>query len=197
MSSEQLDDVLLETEQIKSGNERIGFGRRLGAYMLDVLAMIVLGSIIGVLVGDQLALIFFQDQIAQYEVMSDQFSHIDFDFMGLMMGILEIMAGISITGLLLFIMEGAFGQSFGKIILKIINTNVDGTHADAGKLWLRSLLKYGSTMLSLLGGAIGVILLGWIATLWSIVIFIGFFLVFMDNKQTIHDMIAKTVVSRK
>ena len=185
-------------EQIdENKNERVGFGTRLGAYMLDFLAILIIGTIVGLVVGNDLAPLFFSEQIEQFNEVSNQFDDINFDIIGMMYKMLAIAAGMSLITVVIFILEGALGQSVGKMLLKIENTNIDGTKADAGKLWLRSLLKYGSTLLSLLGGMIGLSFLGVLGSLWSIVIFIGFFLVFMDNRQTIHDMIAKTVVSRK
>ena len=183
------------SEQIEeTTNERIGFGRRLGAYMLDALVVTVVGVILGLLVGEQLAPILFGEQLAQFE---ELYSHIGSKFVDILYTTMEIASGTSIVGLSLIVMEGAFGQSYGKMILKIKNTNVDGSPASAQKLWIRALLKYGASLISLIAGIASLTFLGWIANLWGIVIFIGFFMVFADNKQTIHDMIAKTVVSRK
>lgn len=188
----------MENEDLKQGvSERIGFGTRFGAYLIDTLTVLILGSIIGLLIGDQLAPIIFGEQLEEFNSMEDQFGEIDFDFMGLIMKFFALMAGIPIVTIGLFVLEGAIGQSVGKMMLKIVNTNVDGSKADPGKLWLRSFLKYGSSILSLVGSILSLTLFGWIANVWGVVIFIGFFLVFMDNKQTIHDMIAKTVVSNK
>ena len=175
-------------------NERIGFGRRLGAYMLDVLVVMVCGTFVGLIIGDQLYPLFFGKQMAQFNQLSYQ---LGYTFTRIIQKTMEIMSGISITGLILFILEGAFGQSFGKWVLKIINTNVDGNPASPSQLWLRSFLKYGASILVLLGGYTGFFPLGIIGNLWSFVLFVGYFLVFTDNKQTIHDMLAKTVVSRK
>ncbi len=174
----QLDEMLMKDNQLHPKNERIGFGRRLGAYMLDVLIVMIFGTIVGLIIGDQLYPLFFGKQMLQFNQLSDQLGG---KFTVFFQKMMEITSGISVTGLILFILEGAFGQSFGKWVLKIINTNVDGNPASPGQLWLRSFLKYGAS----------------IGSLWSFVIFIGFFLVFTDNKQTIHDMLAKTVVSRK
>jgi uncharacterized RDD family membrane protein YckC len=191
---EQQDEILLEGDQTNNSNERIGFGTRFGAYMIDFLFVLIFGSIVGFLFGDQLAPLIFGKQMAEM----DQFS-------GLMDGKLtiffektmEIASGTSLIGMVLIILEGSIGQSIGKLLLKIINTNVDGTPASPTKLWTRALLKYGASILSLIGGFTGLYFIGTIGSLWSLVIFVGFFLVFLENKQTIHDMLAKTVVSRK
>ena len=187
----------IDEEIVESTNERIGFGTRLGAYLLDLLVILIFGWLLGSIVGVELAQLFFGEQIEQFNEMSDQFDSLEFDFAGVINKALMISAGTSLITVVLFILEGAFGQSVGKMLLKIVNTNVDGTKADAGKLWLRSFLKYASTLLSLIAGIIGVSILGTIASIWWLVIFVGFFIALGDNKQTIHDMIAKTVVSRR
>ena len=95
-----------------------------------------------------------------------------------------------------FILEGALGQSPGKMILQITNVSVDGRN-DAKLLWLRATLKYGSTLLSLIGGLLGIAIIGSVASLWGFVVFVGYFFALGDKKQTIHDLIAKTIVIKK
>lgn len=195
--NEQSDEGLAHENKMGMYDERVGFGRRFGAYMLDVLVMIVLGYIISSVIGEQLVDLFFSDQLAEAEVSGAVFEGMGFDYMGVITKMTIITAGTSIVAVLLFLMEGLKGQSFGKMMLKIENTNIDGSEADAKKLWIRSLLKYGSTILSLLGGLIGLSFIGTIGSFWWWVIFIGFFFAFAEKKQTIHDMIARTVVSWK
>lgn len=190
-NQEELDGILFE----ETNSGRVGFGRRLGAYLLDFLAIMIFGTFVGMFFGEELTIIFFSDQIDEFERSAAQFESLGLgDYME---GWLNIIAGVSVTGLILIVMEGVMGQSIGKILLKIINTNVDGTKASGGKLWLRSLLKYGASILSLVGGMVGIAFLGTIGSFWSLVIFVGFFFAIGDKKQTIHDMIAKTVVSYK
>lgn len=189
-NKEELDGILLNETQ----HERIGFGTRLGAYLLDGLVVLILGSIVGLLIGEMLSNLFFSEQMDQFDQLYDLLGD---GYEGFIEKMIAISAGVSLTGLSLFFMEGALGQSFGKMMLGIINTNVDGSKAAPSKLWMRSFLKYGASILTLIGGVIGVSFLGSIGSLWSLIIFIGFFFVFGDNKQTIHDMIAKTVVSYK
>ncbi len=180
-------------------NERVGFWTRLGAYLIDFLFVMVFGVAVGVVIGADLAPVFFGDQIDKLAVFNSygaDFDKILPNFYGWMVKIMEIAAGTTLVGFILIILEGSTGQSIGKMALKIKNTNVDGTPASAQKLWIRALLKYGASILSLLGSMSGLFVISTLGSIWSLVIFIGFFLVFMDNRQTIHDMIAKTVVSR-
>ena len=195
--SEQLDEDIVIENNMNMYDERVGFGRRLGAYLLDLLGIIVLASIINIAAGEFLVQLFFGAQLAEAEIAAAEFEGLGFDYMGLMTKVTQMGAGTSIATLFLFMMEGIKGQSIGKMILQIENTNDDGTQAYPKVLWTRTSLKYGSTILSLLGGLVGLSFIGYIGSIWGFVIFIGFFFVLADKKQTIHDMIAKTAVSWK
>jgi len=195
--SDQLDGDFGIENNMNMYDERVGFGRRLGAYLLDLLGIIILGSIINVVAGEFLVQLFFGAQLAEAEIAAAQFEGMGFDYMALMTQVTKMSAGTSIATLLLFVMEGIKGQSIGKMILQIENTNANGTEAEPKVLWTRTSLKYGSTLLSLLGGLVGLSFIGSIGSIWGFVIFIGFFFALAEKKQTIHDMIAKTVVSWK
>ena len=125
------------------------------------------------------------------------FADSDIDMEAFMLKTFGYSAAVSLMMVIFFILEGALGQSPGKMLLQIVNTNTAGTKLDASQLWIRAALKYGNTLLSLIGGIAGIAVIGSIGSLWGLVIFIGFFFAFGDKRQTIHDMIAKTVVSRK
>jgi len=191
----------MENGQIENNmnmyDERVGFGRRFGAYMLDILIALVFGGFIASLAGEDLAQTFFAAELGEADSGLAMFAGSDIDIEAFRLKIFGYSAGMSLMIVIFFILEGALGQSPGKMVLQIVNSNTAGTKLDASKLWLRAALKYGSTLLSLIGGIVGLSFLGTIGSLWGLVIFIGFFFAFGDKKQTIHDMIAKTVVSRK
>lgn len=178
-------------------DERVGFGRRFGSYMLDFLTISIFGLLISSLAGEYLVELFFGSEMAEIEATGVELEDMGFDYEGIMTKVMRIGAGTSIVTLLFFILEGLKGQSVGKMILKIENTAVSGQPADAKTLWIRSFLKYASTILSLVGGLVGLSFIGTIGSIWGGIIFIGFFFAFSEKKQTIHDMIAKTVVSWK
>jgi uncharacterized RDD family membrane protein YckC len=196
MSNEQLNQELKMEHTMDRYDERVGVGRRLGAYIIDFLVLLVLGLLLKSVAGEFLSTLFFGAQLAEIETSMNQFDGMGFDFEGLMTKVWQISASTSIITLLLFILEGLTGQSIGKMILKIKNTNADGSDANAQTLWTRAALKYGSTVLTLMSGLIGISFIGTIGSFWHLIILIGFFFAFSDKKQTIHDMIAKTVVVR-
>ena len=185
-------------------NERIGFWIRTGAYLIDVIFVFMVGFVLSLFIGDFFLNLFFGDQITEMNeqmVRAQELSSGSFNFANPFMNFfkswMSISAGAAFTGLILIVLEGFFGQSVGKFLLGIKVTDLDGGKLPAQTLWIRSLLKYGNNILALIGSMAGLMLISILGTLWGITIFIGFFLAFMDNKQTIHDMIAKTVVSRK
>jgi uncharacterized RDD family membrane protein YckC len=197
-----MDNFKVQEEEYNSSiweklDNRVGFGRRLGAYLIDTLLILILGLLLMPFLGDSLASIFFEQQLVELEKNSNQLAQLGFDFENVLNSLINFSVLASILTVLLFVLEGAIGQSVGKIILNIHNTNLDGSLPSAKKLWIRSLCKYGSKILSLIGGFIGASIVGSIGSLWGIVIFIGFFFVLSDKKQSIHDMLAKTAVCSK
>jgi uncharacterized RDD family membrane protein YckC len=197
MTNELKDESLIHQNNMYMYDDRVGFGRRLGAYLLDILLMITLGILLSLFTGEFFVNLFFRDQLVAIETTSALFDGMNFDYMLFMTRVYQISAACSLITILWFVMEGIKGQSLGKMILKIQNTNTDGSEANSTKKWLRALLKYGSTILSVFAGLISFPFIGTLGSIWSFVIFIGFFFVFGDKKQAIHDMIAKTIVSRK
>jgi uncharacterized RDD family membrane protein YckC len=197
MTNEPKDESIIHQKNMYMYDDRVGFGRRLGAYLLDIFLIITLGILLSLFTGEFFVNLFFRDQLVAIETTSALFDGMNFDYMLFMTRVYQISAACSLITILLFVMEGIKGQSIGKMILKIQNTNTDGSEANSIKKWLRALLKYGSTILSVFAGLISFPFIGTLGSVWSFVIFIGFFFVFGDKKQAIHDMIAKTIVSRK
>ena len=191
----------MENEQtvnsITMYDERVGFGRRFGAYVLDLIIALVIGGFIASSIGEDLAQTFFATELGEADSALAMFADSDIDMEAFMLKTFGYSAAASLMMVIFFILEGALGQSPGKMLLQIVNTNTAGTKLDASQLWIRAALKYGNTLLSLIGGIAGIAVICSIGSLWGLVIFIGFFFAFGDKRQTIHDMIAKTVVSRK
>ncbi len=196
-----MENLTLESNK----NERIGFWIRAGAYLIDIVFTFLFGYLLMVFVGDLFLNLFFGDQIADMELQMNKVQEMpsssSFNFIGTFMSFfrnwMSISAGAAFAGLILVVLEGFFGQSVGKFILGIKVTDLDGGNLPSQKLWLRSGLKYGNNIIALIGSMSGLIAISVLGSFWGMAIFVGFFLTFMDNKQTIHDMMAKTIVSRK
>ncbi|NQX97429.1 MAG: RDD family protein [Flavobacteriales bacterium] len=189
-------------EQIIS--ERIGFWLRAGAYLIDIVFVFLFGYVLTLFVGDFFLDLFFGNQMADMNEQMNEIQHLSpksnqfiNPFMSIVKSWMSISAGAAFAGLILVVLEGIFGQSVGKFILGIKVTDLDGGNLPSQKLWLRSGLKYGNNIIALIGSMSGLMVISVLGSFWGMAIFVGFFLTFMDNKQTIHDMIAKTVVSKK
>lgn len=181
-------------EQGKSAHERIGFGKRLGAYLLDFVAAGIGGSIIGMFAGATLTALFFASEAG--EGMEDA-EMLGGGIMAIIGGMLGTVAGMMLVVLLIMLLEAFTGQTIGKMILGIKNGNDDGSAASTGTLVTRAAIKYIGTILPVLAGITGVAMLGSIGSLAGLIVFIGFFFILGDKKQGFHDMIAKTAVFNK
>lgn len=178
----------------KAAPERIGFGKRLGAYLLDIVISGIVGAVIGMFAGASLAAIFFSsgagEGMEEAEAMGGGVA-------AMLGGALGSVAGMMLFFLILMLMEAFTGQTLGKMILGIKNGNDDGTPAGVGKLITRAVAKYISTICTLLAGITGVAMIATAGNLLGLVIFIGCFFVLGANHQAFHDMLAKTAVYNK
>lgn len=167
-----------------SESSRVGFGPRLGAYLIDGVLAGIIGAVLGTIAGASLGALFFGDGDMG-------------PLAAVIGGALGTVAGMFLAYIIFMIMEGLTGQTPGKMILKIQVKNQDGSQAGTGALMLRALLKNINYVLSILAGVTGVLLLASIGQLGGLVIFIGCFFVLGAKKQAIHDLIGKTAVYKK
>jgi len=194
MSEETITAEVNQGVASDKNSNRIGFGPRLGAYLIDFVFNAIVGSILGMALGATLVGIFFGSQAATGSAEGDALMG---GFGAMLGGMIGTLAGIYLMSLVLFVMEGITGQTPGKMLLKIKNANQDGTAAAGGTLWVRALLKYSGTILALLAGVTSVAILGTIGSIAGLIIFIGCFFVLGDKRQAIHDLVAKTAVFKK
>lgn len=167
-----------------SDSGRVGFGPRLGAYLIDGVLGGIIGSIIGMVAGASVAGLFFAgDDLGPLAAIIG--------------GALGTIAGMFLMFIVFMIMEALTGQSPGKMILKIKIKNADGSDASASSLLIRALLKNINYVMSLLAGITGILVLASVGSLGGLVIFIGCFIVLGAKKQSIHDMLSKTAVYKK
>jgi uncharacterized RDD family membrane protein YckC len=168
---------------------RIGFGKRLGAFLIDcVLVWVVAffgGSTIGGLLGLGAGAALTSGDADAMKGMA-------------MAGAIGAAAGVliaaAVVGTVYFLVEGFTGWTFGKLILGIQIGNQDGTKANLGQLLERYALKNCNFILTILAVFTHIAILRTIGSLGGLAIFIGYFFVLSANKQGFHDMIAKTAV---
>ncbi|MBN2613916.1 MAG: RDD family protein [Bacteroidales bacterium] len=167
---------------------RIGFGPRLGAYLLDIVLIAVINFILVSVLGVGA----LKDAAAGLE--GTDYSAAATSMMG------KLMASLAVTYAVVavwFLLEAFTGYTVGKLILGIQAGNDNGTKADVGKLILRYVLKNIASLLGLLAVLTGISFLSTLGGILGLVIFIGCFIVLGEKKQAIHDMLAKTAVYKK
>lgn len=177
-----------------NNTNRIGFGPRFGAYLIDLVLSSIVGSALGMVLGATIVGIVFGTQAGTGSIEGDAIAG---GFGAMLGGIMGTLAGMYLMLLLLFVLEGITGQTPGKMLLKIKNANQDGTTANSSVLWMRALLKYSGTILALLAGVTGIAVLSSIGSLAGLAVFVGCFFALGDKKQALHDMVAKTIVLKK
>ena len=182
-------------EEAKAAPERIGFGRRLGAYLLDLVVAGIGGGVIGMFAGAGLTALFFATE--NMDEAMEGAEEVGGAFVALMGGMLGTLAGMMLIILAIMILEAFTGQTVGKMLLGIKNGDEDGAQASMGKLITRAAVKYIYTILAVIAGITGVAMIGTIGSLLGFAIFIGFFFILGEKKQGFHDMIAKTAVYNK
>jgi len=169
--------------------KRVGFGIRLGAYLIDYVIAGILASILSILFAG----LFASLGAGVGSASGAEYGAAAGGVMGFFAG---IMIGITVAVPLYFLMEAFLGYTLGKLILGIKIAKEDGTQGDIKDYFLRYVIKNSGTILSLLGlltlSFLGT--LGWIA---GLAIFVGCFFVLGDKKQAFHDMLSKTAVFKK
>jgi uncharacterized RDD family membrane protein YckC len=181
-------------EEAKVAPERIGFGRRLGAYLLDIVVAGIGGGVIGIFAGASLAAIFFASEMGES---MDEAEALGGGIAGMIGGMLGTVAGMMLIFLAIMVLEALTGQTIGKMMLGIKNGDEDGGQASTGKLATRAGVKYISYIMTLLAGITGVAMISTVGSLLGFAVFIGFFFILGEKKQGFHDMIAKTAVFNK
>jgi uncharacterized RDD family membrane protein YckC len=154
--------------------QRVGFGPRLGAALLDAVIMI--------------PIIFLA--VPAFVVMEQQ---------GRLTPAVAyvLIIGLSLVGIAYSAFEIFKAATPGKMILKLRIASEDGTPADTGKLTARWLYKQGGNLLGLLATITTIKAIGVIGNLWGLVIAIGCFFVLGQARQAFHDKWAKTAVFNK
>jgi uncharacterized RDD family membrane protein YckC len=168
---------------------RIGFGKRLGALLLDCVLVGVLVGLLGGVVGGMLGLTAGTLAGAGSDAAAE--GAISGALLGSIMGMI---AAAAVIGLVYFLVEGFTGFTLGKLILGIRVANEDGSQAAVPTLLGRWALKNINFLLTIAALVTGVTALRALGSLGGLVIFVGCFMVLGATKQALHDRIVKTAV---
>lgn len=172
-------------------NERIGFGQRLLASIIDGVVIIIVGGILGSVLGGVLGA---GTGVAVSTGDAAQDAAVASAAGGLFGAVAGAIIGMMLVSLGWVVWEGLTGQALGKKLLKIRIKMADGTDAGKDKLLTRAAVKYSKTLLGLIGWLTGISIIDNIASLAGLIVFVGCFFVLGQKRQAIHDLIAKTAV---
>jgi uncharacterized RDD family membrane protein YckC len=189
---EQLRRILTPEEEALMPDRyvwRIGFGRRLGAYIIDAvfayIFMIIAALITGI--GNELLEAVPVDVSDPKALMANMEGMQDF----ILARILPLSLAVTFV---YYSLEVIFAQSLGKMLLGIMIGTDDKKFAGIGTLLKRFAVKHINSILSVVFLVTGLGFIDSIASLCAFVIFVGCLFVFGARKQALHDMIAHTAV---
>lgn len=162
---------------------RIGFFRRLGAYIIDNIIIMLLVIIAMFATG----------------IMSDLLDSVKQGGYSLDFGNMEevskrIIPIYGVIVLLYFSSELFFGASLGKMMLAIRIGADDRTIATFPKLLVRFVIKNISVIFSLIAYLLSLIFIDLIGDILQFIIYFGFFFTFSFRRQAFHDMLSATAV---
>ena len=156
---------------------RIGFWKRVVAYLIDLLVSLLMGLVLITAFGKGM------------NAKDDQFSIVGFMFS---FGMYVHACYIPIV-----CMDALMGQTPGKMILGIKIANADGTRATLGILTGRAVLKYLQSICSIIFAFSGIWLFATLKNITAPIVLIGYCLSLGKAKQALHDMVLKTAVFKK
>lgn len=171
---------------------RIGFGRRLGAFLIDFVFIMGGAFILSSLTGEFLERFvdfskITEEQLTQMESIYGNFSTI----------MLTIGVSATLISFLYNLVEGFLGFTAGKLLLGIKIGTQEGKQAETGTLMTRFAIKNISAIVGLLGLATLISVISTIGSVAGFIIIIGCFFALGEKKLALHDMIAKTAVYKK
>ena len=164
-------------------SNRIGFGPRLGAALLDIVFIIILLVPISLLgVGAGLAAAMGMDAAGSDETEA-------LALLGMGAGAVAMILIAGVVGLAYTLIEAFTGASPGKRVMGLQVAQEDGSAGDTKLYLLRWALKNSGSLLQFV--------LPVISSLVSLVFFFGCFAALGDKRQALHDIIGKTAVYKK
>jgi uncharacterized RDD family membrane protein YckC len=192
------------------GPERVGFGPRLGAWLIDNVIASIVGGIIGSVAGASLLGLFMPSMVPDTsevdtsgmskenaEAAQEMAEGIAAAGGGIIGAIGGLLGGAFLFLFIIMLIEAFAGTTPGKMMLGLKNADQDGTAGGVGVFVGRAAIKYIHMLFYIISGILGVSILTTVGSILGLVVFIGCFFVLGQNRQAFHDMIAKTAVFRK
>lgn len=180
---------------------RVGFGRRLGAWLLDYLIVGSISLLIAVVISNSESVNnFIQPLLKEVQQTQEQFSigsqnRADLEIIGVVTQIIVVVTVVvTLLNFLVSLMEIFIAASPGKLILGIQFATSDGMRAGLKALSIRWAIKHCSTIYVLLLWSVGVFSSGWIGALLSFFTFVSCLIVLGSEKLALHDRFSGTAV---
>lgn len=176
--------------------QRIGFGKRLGALVLDCILVGILSWAGALTFGGMLASLAGTATLNGM-TSGDQSAASAAAAMGLFGAIAGMVIALALIWAVYFLIEGFTGYTLGKLILGIRIANEDGSAAGLGTLLGRYAVKNCNFLLAVIALLTGVHVLLTLGRLGGLIVFVGCFFALGTKKQALHDMIMHTAVYPK
>lgn len=197
MSPEEQRDLLTLTEfsvPFHENEYRIGFGRRLGAFLID-----------GVISALVLFIVFKMS--GYYDALADAIQVVinhgsDMDYVNRYLEQMTASHQFSIIfptifSLVYYSLEVLIGASIGKLVLGIRIGSQDRTYAASSQLFMRYVFKHLNNVIALLAFVAASSMLDLLGTIIFVVWLVGCFFVLSFRRQAFHDMLSGTAVYHK
>ncbi len=168
---------------------RVGFGKRLSAYLIDKVIYSLLTMFVFLSNNSFMALV--SKNQGNLDVFNSDLLKSYSDV------ILEMTPLLTLIGFLYYSLEIFFAQSIGKMIIGIKIGNENRTKADLTQLLIRYFVKNADTVIGLIVVITSLKFLTSLQSFVTIIIFFGCFMVLARKRQALHDIPAKTAVFMK
>ena len=183
--------------KLKIMEKRIGFGPRLGAYVIDIVFVWVLAGILSRVSTSWMAVL-AQQQVDGLISSNPFFAQIYTpEMLSMVVATTRISLICIFAELIYFSTEIFLGASVGKMLLGLKIANADGGNASVGALIGRYLLKHVKRACTVLSFFALAAVFNFFGSLFGFVIFIGCFFAAGDRHQALHDMMCHTIVVKK
>ncbi len=172
---------------------RISFLKRLGAFLIDglflsLISIIILLNIPEVqsFISEYMALAQTGDLTSSMNFINENLKNETFTKYALITTLISLV--------ILIFTETYFAASPGKLLLKIKIANLDRSSSSFNALLIRSLIKNSANVIKILFYVTSISLIDSVSTLVSFIILFGCLMALRENRQALHDIIAKTTV---
>jgi uncharacterized RDD family membrane protein YckC len=201
MPQEQQNEIIAQAYNYDNfaamtiSEKRVGFGRRLAAFAIDLAFCIAIYLAIFFISGMYESQMLMAEKIQSEGLNFQLISQAGFQFIEENMTTIIF---IQFMYLLYFSLEIIVGASLGKLIVGIQVANQDGKPAKLTQLIIRYLLKYSVVFVMILTTIFyQSTILSVLQNLLSLALIVGCFFTLSQNKMAFQDMLAKTAVFKK